>query len=790
MIKFTSPATTAKFFHLASLLMSVIVLAWAEAPFSGGPVGVILLGGTALGLIYLMVPPPAKPINDLAGYFIGGVIAVVGSAWIAVRLNLIWAPSLPSWIAAKDELSSIPVQLAIIPCIGPLLPPLLLIKLMVRQLPRDFWVEQSIGLVLICLASVLCSDLFFGMMIMGYFLLVMAALAHHELADSESHSPFHLAPADLAPANWRQKITRWFSLSLAASLGVFFLLPRFDLPAWDPLERFTNKRFQAGYSDQIDINDKGQIALSDQLAFTVECKGPNGPGVLPENQLFRGSYLEHYQDGVWSRRTYRLGKSLPLENRSMAPPPGMLQLTFRVEPYRVGGVFLADPMETKWDGAEPITGVVVRKQDRLVSTFILENQTVLPNPYISRVRGEVIYQQLIRTAALSERRWAIGGVTMPQQLQELLYVDNPELTKLTLNLLRDCGTDLTKGGISFEIPKDPDLFQFRGFPNEFHEEIAKALAFQLRNSGKFSYSLDIVRGDESIDPALDFLSNTRRGHCELFASSLVLMLRSINIPARVVTGYKGADKDEDQIYYVRQRNAHAWAEVLLPRLDRLGNHINDRVYGLIWDWMTLDPTPDSFVESADPTITGSVQKWFQESQEAGERLWRVLFIDYNAEAAIEQLVTIWQRGPMRRALITLLITLFLFGGILSIFAIRWFFAYRRKYAAWQEKEHPWLSLIRVMGNRGMHPSPGQTPREFATEIAHRFDASPDLQPWSELPVELVGVYQRERFGGEEGPGDHAASKAQVRELEEFILQNKLQNKLAPATWTSSSGKTS
>lgn len=777
--------TTAKLFHVGSLLAAILALAYAEIPFSGGPIGYFLLVGSALGLVYLMIPPPPRPLNDVAGYIFGGLIAVLGSVWIAVRLNLIWMPALPQWIFGKDDLGTIPVQLAIIPCIGPLLPPLLLIKLMVRQLPRDFWVEQSIGLVLICLASVLCSDLLFGVLILGYFLLVMTALAHHELADCESQTAFQLAQADLPPPNWRQRITRWFVISLVASLTVFFLLPRFDLPSWDPLERFSGKRFQAGFSDQVNINEKGQIELSDQLAFTVECKGPNGPGTLLDNQLFRGNYLENYRDGVWSRRTYNFGKPLPMETRVVSPPPGYFQLTFRVEPYRVGGAFLAEPMDMRFDGAEPTTGVVVRKQDRLIPTFLMDGQTVFSNPFISRVKGEVVYQQLIRANSGPPRRAALGRIPLPQ-LQELTNLDNPEITRYTLQVLKQCGKDLTKGGVEFDLPETLDEGRPVLFSGGYHEQIAKALEYHLRHSGTFSYSLEIRRDNESIDPALDFLKNTRAGHCELFASSLVLMLRSVGIPARMVTGYKGAEIDEDQIYYVRQRHAHAWAEVLLPRLDRQGNHIQVPTFGHLWDWMTLDPTPDGLIDAEGETISDAVAKWFQESQEAGERLWRVLFIDYNAEAAIEQMVNIWQRGPLRRALVTFVASVLVVGAILGFLAIRLFLRSRKENLALLQREHPWLSLTRLVGQKGMHPAPGQTPREFALEISHRFETQPQLKDWVGLPLELVGEYHQVRFGDQPETSGMEEQKAQILELGKTIKQ--LQPTMG--TWTSPIGKSS
>jgi hypothetical protein len=76
----------------------------------------------------------------------------------------------------------------------------------------------------------------------------------------------------------------------------------------------------------------------------------------------------------------------------------------------------------------------------------------------------------------------------------------------------------------------------------------------------------------------DFLFRTRRGHCEFFATAMVVMLRSQGIPARFVTGFLGAEENAFEGYYVvRQSNAHAWVEAWFP----------DR------GWQVFDPTPAS-----------------------------------------------------------------------------------------------------------------------------------------------------------------------------------------------------
>ena len=68
-----------------------------------------------------------------------------------------------------------------------------------------------------------------------------------------------------------------------------------------------------------------------------------------------------------------------------------------------------------------------------------------------------------------------------------------------------------------------------------------------------------------VDPVEDFIFRRSEGHCELFASAAVLILRAIGIPARYVTGFRGGDWNTVGGYVaVRADRAHAWAEAFLP----------------------------------------------------------------------------------------------------------------------------------------------------------------------------------------------------------------------------------
>lgn len=123
--------------------------------------------------------------------------------------------------------------------------------------------------------------------------------------------------------------------------------------------------------------------------------------------------------------------------------------------------------------------------------------------------------------------------------------------------------------------------------------VSKAIEEYLSQSGGFSYTLNLnAEPVPGLDPLEQFLAKDRRGHCQYFASALVMMLRSQGIPARVVVGYRTDEYNELGQYYVaRQLHAHAWVEALVQREDIPANRL---VYGQPnagQYWLRLDPTP-------------------------------------------------------------------------------------------------------------------------------------------------------------------------------------------------------
>ena len=91
---------------------------------------------------------------------------------------------------------------------------------------------------------------------------------------------------------------------------------------------------------------------------------------------------------------------------------------------------------------------------------------------------------------------------------------------------------------------------------------------------QYHYTLDFL-GRTGESPLEDFLFEYKSGHCEFFASAMVLMLRAEGIPARFVTGFLGAEPNPLEDYFMVQQNAHAWVEA----------------YTESRGWRVYDPTP-------------------------------------------------------------------------------------------------------------------------------------------------------------------------------------------------------
>jgi transglutaminase-like putative cysteine protease len=110
-------------------------------------------------------------------------------------------------------------------------------------------------------------------------------------------------------------------------------------------------------------------------------------------------------------------------------------------------------------------------------------------------------------------------------------------------------------------------------PNQYDR--AEIVETVLR-SPPYSYSPQVKATPPGKDPVDYFLFDLKQDFCEYFASAMVILLREVGVPARLVEGFTTGTYDPaTRAYVVREQDAHAWVEVYFPQ------------YG----WIEFEPTP-------------------------------------------------------------------------------------------------------------------------------------------------------------------------------------------------------
>jgi transglutaminase-like putative cysteine protease len=117
----------------------------------------------------------------------------------------------------------------------------------------------------------------------------------------------------------------------------------------------------------------------------------------------------------------------------------------------------------------------------------------------------------------------------------------------------------------------------------FH--IATAFQEYLYGGHQFTYDTDVQGRCPASMSVADCLLTQRHGYCEYFATTMVMMLRTQQIPARYVVGYLPGRSTDSGAYTVTRSAAHAWVEVYFPAIG----------------WIQFDPTPGNVENGQTPT---------------------------------------------------------------------------------------------------------------------------------------------------------------------------------------------
>ena len=301
--------------------------------------------------------------------------------------------------------------------------------------------------------------------------------------------------------------------ALPVAVVLFLLFPRISGPLWG----FASLKHEGvtGLSSTMSPGDLSQLAQSDDVAFRVKFDGAAPP---PSQLYWRAMVLHDYDGRTWS------SGNLPWQRKLLVNTLGTaLHYAVTLEPNNLSVLYALDL---------PVN---------------IPDYAGLSASYEITLRSPVTERKLYQVTSYTHYsygadmpRWMLGrDLALPRGL-------NPKTRALAEDWSRSATTPT-------QVVKD---------------------ALDLFHNQKFFYTLQPgqLTGDDKVD---QFLFNARRGFCEHYAGAFVFLMRAAGIPAHVVIGYQGGVQNPlDGYYVVRQREAHAWAEVWLA----------DR------GWVRVDPT--------------------------------------------------------------------------------------------------------------------------------------------------------------------------------------------------------
>ncbi|MAZ66762.1 MAG: hypothetical protein CMF25_06595 [Kangiellaceae bacterium] len=178
--------------------------------------------------------------------------------------------------------------------------------------------------------------------------------------------------------------------------------------------------------------------------------------------------------------------------------------------------------------------------------------------------------------------------------------------------------------------------------HQYHEPLAKAAALEHHLRTEYSYSFSSIFDSQGKTPLDTFLFEEKRGHCEYFASAMAMMLRSIDIPSRLVTGFSATQKNPLTGYYeIRALDGHAWVEAWIEGSG----------------WLTFEPTAFYSLpeREEEPLSASQIDEYVESLTKADEAL------DVEDVSISRVLTEIW------RSLTTLVLLIF---SYIKLFFIR------------------------------------------------------------------------------------------------------------------------
>jgi transglutaminase-like putative cysteine protease len=464
---------------------------------------------------------------------------------------------------------------------------------------------------------------------------------------------------------------------------LFMLFPRLA-PLWGmpggPAQGKT------GLSADMRVGTIAKLALDDSIAMRIKFEGQVPAG---RDVYLRGPVLSSFDGREW----------LPALSLST---PSNLKVSGQAFNYEV----TLEPNNKPW----------LFTLDASASAPALAGHQLRMTPDLQWLSNRPI-TELVRYKAQSYTQFSYGPEKPDQSLQRYVSLPkgyNPRTLQLAADIRRDA---------------------------RFAQADAATLAIEVMQklrTGGYEYTLEPgLYGDNTAD---EFWFDRKAGFCEHIASAFVVLMRAMDVPARIVTGYQGGEfNDVDGYWVVRQSDAHAWAEIW---------QAGAKDGSTVGSWVRVDPTsavapqrieslqrltaPSSIFGGAISSIwTSTVGSdgynpllQLRAVWDAVNNTWNQKILNYSEATQLNVLKKLGFSSPSWTDLSYVLIAIIVLASLLGA-----------AWTSWDKRQHdPWLRLLTSVRTRLMKSGtaihPNISPRALAQHaVSHFGNSAKPLAAW-------------------------------------------------------------
>lgn len=566
---------------------------------------------------------------------------------------------------------------------------LLALKTLEMRARRDAFVIFFLGF------FTMLSNFFFSQSLLTAAAMVVALLGLLT-ALVNSHMPVGRPPLMQAA-----RTAAWMALAGAPIMAALFMLFPRIAPLWGlPGDAMSGR---SGLSGQMQVGTIASLALDDSIAMRIRFEGARPP---QSDMYFRGPVFSSFDGKEWRPLRSAFPQRMQLQpDLAVQGPAYSYQVTLAANNRPWLMVLDATPQAPEIRGYSASMGPDLQWQ---------ANQPIA---------------DLVRYRATSYPEYRHGPNRLAVGLQDYLDLPpgfNPRTLQLAADLRRQPG--LATAGA---------------------QTLVDTVMDKLRTGG-YEYTLEPgVYGTHTAD---EFWFDRKAGFCEHIASSFVLLMRALDVPARIVTGYQGGQVNNvDSFWTVRQSDAHAWAEVWMAGRGWVRVDPTSAVSpGRTGTFQRLAPQPGVLAQALNAVSPGFTLN-LRALWEATNNRWNQWVLNYSQAKQMDLLRNLGFSAPDWQDLSTVLIGLIVAASLTGA-GWNWWNRLRRD---------PWLQALETARQQikaiGLPVAPGCTPRALALLLQTDPRANPLAVQWL-LQLEAL------RYGKADAAGALRTARLQLRTM--------------------------